>query len=88
MARSIMIATDHSPCPAANEAPEKGDFLRAWGGIASLQLSPAGSVDGSAPSRLFSSSILPSGFARARRGSLALRRQKRKQSPWAATPIS
>jgi allantoinase len=34
-----MIATDHSPCPPAMKLPEEGDFLRAWGGIASLQLS-------------------------------------------------
>jgi len=33
------IATDHSPCPAAMKLQEEGDFLRAWGGIASLQLS-------------------------------------------------
>ena len=33
------IATDHSPCPPALKLPEEGDFLRAWGGIASLQLS-------------------------------------------------
>ncbi|MGC1967873.1 MAG: allantoinase AllB [Candidatus Acidiferrales bacterium] len=32
------IATDHSPCPSAMKLPEEGDFLRAWGGIASLQL--------------------------------------------------
>jgi allantoinase len=34
-----MIATDHSPCPPAMKLPDEGDFLRAWGGIASLQLS-------------------------------------------------
>jgi allantoinase len=34
-----MIASDHSPCPPAMKVPEEGDFLRAWGGIASLQLS-------------------------------------------------
>ncbi len=34
-----LIATDHSPCPPAMKLPEEGDFLRAWGGIASLQLS-------------------------------------------------
>jgi|SRR5579883_40422 allantoinase len=34
-----MIATDHSPCPPAMKRLEKGDFLAAWGGIASLQLS-------------------------------------------------
>jgi allantoinase len=34
-----MIVTDHSPCPPAMKLREEGDFLRAWGGIASLQLS-------------------------------------------------
>jgi allantoinase len=33
------IATDHSPCPPAMKLLDEGDFLRAWGGIASLQLS-------------------------------------------------
>lgn len=32
------VATDHSPCPPALKLPDEGDFLRAWGGIASLQL--------------------------------------------------
>jgi allantoinase len=32
-----MIATDHSPCPPALKGD--GDFLAAWGGIASLELS-------------------------------------------------
>jgi allantoinase len=34
-----LIATDHSPCPPAMKLPGEGDFIRAWGGIASLQLS-------------------------------------------------
>jgi allantoinase len=34
-----LIASDHSPCPPAMKLREQGDFLRAWGGIASLQLS-------------------------------------------------
>jgi allantoinase len=34
-----MIATDHSPCPPEMKRQESGDFLDAWGGIASLQLS-------------------------------------------------
>jgi allantoinase len=34
-----MIATDHSPCPPEMKRQETGDFLDAWGGIASLQLS-------------------------------------------------
>lgn len=34
-----MIATDHSPCPPEMKHLGTGDFLDAWGGIASLQLS-------------------------------------------------
>jgi allantoinase len=33
------IASDHSPCPPAMKLRQEGDFLRAWGGIASLQIS-------------------------------------------------
>jgi allantoinase len=33
------IATDHSPCPPAMKLADTGDFLSAWGGIASLELS-------------------------------------------------
>jgi allantoinase len=36
-----LIASDHSPCPPAMKLREEGDFLRAWGGIAALQLSLA-----------------------------------------------
>lgn len=32
------VATDHSPAPPAMKRLEDGDFVRAWGGIASLQL--------------------------------------------------
>ena len=32
-----LVATDHSPAPPAMKCP--GDFMRAWGGIASLELS-------------------------------------------------
>jgi allantoinase len=31
------IVSDHSPCPPALKLPGPGDFLAAWGGIASLQ---------------------------------------------------
>jgi allantoinase len=31
-----LIATDHSPCPVSMK---EGDFIRAWGGIAALELS-------------------------------------------------
>ncbi len=43
-----MIASDHSPCPPSLKLPAEGDCLRAWGGIASLQLSLA-AVWSSAP---------------------------------------
>jgi allantoinase len=33
-----LVATDHSPAPPAMKHLDDGDFLRAWGGIASLQL--------------------------------------------------
>ena len=32
------IVSDHSPCPAEMKLRERGDFMRAWGGISSLQL--------------------------------------------------
>jgi allantoinase len=32
------VISDHSPCIPALKLPERGDFLDAWGGIASLQL--------------------------------------------------
>ena len=36
-----MIASDHSPCPPDLKLLDEGDFTRAWGGIASLQLTLA-----------------------------------------------
>jgi allantoinase len=33
------VASDHSPCPPAMKLSDTGDFLRAWGGIAGLELS-------------------------------------------------
>ncbi len=35
------IATDHSPAPPSLKCLAEGDFVRAWGGIASLQISLA-----------------------------------------------
>jgi len=32
-----LVVSDHSPCPAEMKCAEEGDFLRAWGGISSLQ---------------------------------------------------
>jgi len=36
--RIDLIATDHSPAPATMKHVDDGDFLQAWGGIASLQI--------------------------------------------------
>ena len=33
-----MVVSDHSPCPPEMKRRDSGDFLRAWGGISSLQL--------------------------------------------------
>ena len=33
-----LIASDHSPCPPEMKLCEEGDFLRGWGGVASLQV--------------------------------------------------
>ncbi len=33
-----LVVSDHSPCTPALKLPERGDFLEAWGGIASLGL--------------------------------------------------
>ena len=33
-----LVVSDHSPCPPPLKQPERGDFMAAWGGIASLQL--------------------------------------------------
>lgn len=33
-----LVATDHSPCPPEMKLRDEGDFVRAWGGIASIQL--------------------------------------------------
>jgi allantoinase len=33
-----MVVSDHSPCTPDLKDLEKGDFMSAWGGIASVQL--------------------------------------------------
>jgi len=33
-----MVVSDHSPCPPYMKQMESGDFMKAWGGISSLQL--------------------------------------------------
>ncbi len=34
-----LVASDHSPCPPQMKQNDTGDFFRAWGGVASLQIS-------------------------------------------------
>ena len=46
--RIDLIATDHSPAPPSLKRPDDGDFLRAWGGIASLQIGLAAIWTGAA----------------------------------------
>ncbi len=36
-----MVVSDHSPCPPEDKRLDSGDFLAAWGGIASLELTLA-----------------------------------------------
>jgi allantoinase len=43
-----LVASDHSPAPAALKCTETGDFFSAWGGIASLELSLAAVWTGAA----------------------------------------
>ncbi len=33
-----LVASDHSPCPPALKEPSSGNFVRAWGGIGSIEL--------------------------------------------------
>ncbi|MEJ7673579.1 MAG: hypothetical protein WKF59_12960 [Chitinophagaceae bacterium] len=39
------VATDHSPCPPELKCMEEGDFMKAWGGIASTAICFADLVD-------------------------------------------
>ncbi len=41
-----IVASDHSPAPAALKCAETGDFIAAWGGVASLELSLAATWSG------------------------------------------
>jgi allantoinase len=43
-----MVVTDHSPAPPSMKCLESGDFLTAWGGVASLELSLAAVWTGAA----------------------------------------
>jgi len=57
------IATDHSPCPPEMKKADSGDFLAAWGGIASLELGLA-AVWTSARQRGYPVSRLPAWLCR------------------------
>lgn len=41
-----LVATDHSPCPPGMKSRSTGDFMTAWGGVASLQLGLAATWTG------------------------------------------
>ena len=41
-----LVASDHSPAPPALKCLEAGDFVRAWGGVASLELALAATWTG------------------------------------------
>jgi len=41
-----LVASDHSPAPPALKCLETGDFVRAWGGVASLELGLAATWTG------------------------------------------
>jgi allantoinase len=43
------VVSDHSPAPPSLKLPREGDFLRAWGGVASLQLRLPAVWAGAAP---------------------------------------
>ncbi|MBY0495742.1 MAG: allantoinase AllB [Cyanobacteria bacterium] len=47
-----LIATDHSPAPARLKHIEDGNFVKAWGGVASLQITLSIVWDGAAKRRL------------------------------------
>ena len=67
--------------------PEEGDFLRAWGGIASLQLGlPA--VWTEASSRGYAVTHDCAVVVRGAGAARGTGSTKRDPSPWAATPIS
>jgi allantoinase len=59
-----LIATDHSPAPPALKRQDTGDFVGAWGGIASLQLGLAAVWTG-ASARGVSIEALPRWLSRA-----------------------
>ncbi len=70
-----MIVSDHSPCPGDMKLRDSGDFLAAWGGIASLQLRlPI--VWTEAQRRGFSLARWRSGFVKIRRGRFELESRK------------
>ena len=43
-----MVVSDHSPCPPEDKRLDEGDFVSAWGGIASLELTLAAVWTGAA----------------------------------------
>ena len=83
-----LVATDHSPAPPALKHLDDGNFIAAWGGIASLQLGLAGGVDRRRRSAACRSSVSPSGCAAAPARLAGLDRTQRRDRDRVTTPIS
>ena len=39
-----MVVSDHSPCTPDLKLQEEGDFLKAWGGVSSVQFGKEASI--------------------------------------------
>ena len=39
-----MVVSDHSPCTPDLKLKEEGDFLKAWGGVSSVQFGKEASI--------------------------------------------
>ena len=78
-----LIATDHSPAPPAMKHIDAGDFVAAWGGIASLQLGLLRCLDGRSGVGTCPRLGWHAGWPRRRRAWQASVRGKERSSPGA-----
>ena len=81
-----LVVSDHSPCTADLKRQDTGDFAEAWGGIASLQLGPAGRVDRRPRARRTPGRRGRAGWPPPRPAGSGW--PARARSPWAPTPTS
>ena len=83
-----LVATDHSPAPPALKHVDDGDFVAAWGGIASLQIALPVVWTGAAarghPARIALARV----DVRRARAARRSRRRARARSPPGSTPTS